>query len=65
VLAPAKTSAEMAKIVWNDRIDAALCVLFIAVVLSMIWFGIKACIKAYRAEGWTAREAEPAMIAAE
>ena len=65
VLAPAKDAGQMAKIVWNDRIDAALCVLFIAVVLSMIWFGIKACIKAYRADGWTAREAEPAMIAAE
>lgn len=65
VLAPAKSAAEMSKIVSNDRIDAALCAVFIAVVLSMIWFGILACIKAYRADGWTARELNPDAVAAE
>ncbi|MGH6996812.1 MAG: carbon starvation CstA family protein, partial [Phenylobacterium sp.] len=65
VLAPAKSMADMNKIVWNDRIDAALCAVFIAVVLSMIWFGIAACLKAYRADGWTAREINPDAIPAE
>ena len=65
VLAPAKSMADMTKIVWNDRIDAALCAVFIAVVLSMIWFGIGACLKAYRADGWTAREINPDAIPAE
>ncbi|HEY9236654.1 MULTISPECIES: carbon starvation CstA family protein [Phenylobacterium] len=65
VLAPAKSAAEMSKIVSNDRIDAALCAVFIAVVLSMIWFGVGACIKAYRAGGWTARELNPDAVAAE
>lgn len=65
VLAPAKSAAEMSKIVSNDRIDAALCAVFIAVVISMIWFGILACIRAYRAEGWTARELNPDAVAAE
>jgi carbon starvation protein len=65
VLAPAKSMADMNKIVWNDRIDAALCAVFIAVVLSMIWFGITACLKAYRADGWTAREINPDAIPAE
>ncbi len=65
VLAPAKSAAEMSKIVSNDRIDAALCAVFIAVVLSMIWFGITACIRAYRAKEWTAREFNPDAVAAE
>jgi carbon starvation protein CstA len=65
VLAPAKSAAEMSKIVSNDRIDAALCAVFIAVVLSMTWFGIQACVRAYRSEGWTARELNPDAIAAE
>lgn len=65
VLAPAKSIADMNKIVWNDRIDAALCAVFIAVVLSMIWFGIAACLKAWRTDGWTAKEFNPDAVAAE
>ena len=66
VLAPAKSMAEMSKIVWNDRIDAALCAVFIAVVVSMIGFGIAACLRALRTPEWTAREANPdALPAAE
>ena len=65
VLAPAKSMADMTKIVWNDRIDAALCAVFIAVVLSTSWFGIGACLRAYRADGWTTRETNPDAIPAE
>ncbi len=59
VLAPAKSLAEMSKIVWNDRIDAALCAIFILLVLSMMWFGARACLKAWRNPDWTAQEAPP------
>lgn len=65
VLAPARSIADMNKIVWNDRVDAALCAVFIAVVLSMIWFGAAACLKAWRADGWTAKEFNPDTVAAE
>ena len=65
VLAPAKSMADMSKIVWNDRIDAALCAVFIAVVVSMMVFGVMACLKALRAPGWTAREFNPDAVAAE
>ena len=42
VLAPAKSMAEMSRIVINDYVDtAALCVLFVLVVVSMVVFGIR------------------------
>ncbi|MBY0258674.1 carbon starvation CstA family protein [Methylobacterium sp.] len=66
VLAPAKSMADMHKIVFNDRIDAALAVLFVGLVLSIATFGIMACVKAYRADRWTALESGgPAAVAAE
>ena len=66
VLAPAKNMADMHKIVFNDRIDAALAVLFVGLVLSIATFGIMACIKAYRADRWTALESGgPAAVPAE
>ena len=46
ILAPAKNAAEMQRIILNDRIDAALCVLFIVVVLSILAYGIGAIRKA-------------------
>ncbi|WP_125662182.1 carbon starvation CstA family protein [Sphingomonas sp. 2R-10] len=46
ILAPAKSAAEMQRIILNDRIDAALCVLFIVVVLSILAYGIGAIRKA-------------------
>jgi carbon starvation protein CstA len=66
VLAPAKTMADMHKIVFNDRIDAALAVLFVGLVLAIAAFGIMACVKAYRADRWTALESGgPAAVPAE
>ncbi|HWJ70730.1 MAG TPA: carbon starvation CstA family protein [Sphingobium sp.] len=56
VMAPAQSTEEMARIIFNDRVDAALCVLFMAVVLSMIVFGIRACRKAYLSDRVTTRE---------
>ncbi|WP_262032310.1 carbon starvation CstA family protein [Microvirga sp. Mcv34] len=57
VLAPAKDPAQMSQVIWNDRIDAALSALFVLVVVSIVYYGIRACLEAYRADRWTAREA--------
>ena len=56
VLAPAKDAGQMSQIVFNDRIDAALAVLFVLVVVSILYYGIRACLEAYRADRWTAHE---------
>jgi carbon starvation protein len=42
VLAPAKTLAAMERVVFNDRLDAALCVLFMGVVISVLIYSVKA-----------------------
>ncbi|WP_414474477.1 carbon starvation CstA family protein [Microvirga sp. M2] len=60
VLAPARDPGQMSQIVWNDRIDAALSVLFVLVVVSILYYGIRSCLEAYRADRWTAREASAA-----
>jgi carbon starvation protein len=56
VLAPAKNAEQMSQIVWNDRIDAALAMIFVLVVLSILVYGIRSCLAAYRADRWTATE---------
>lgn len=65
VLAPAKSMAEMNRIIFNDRIDAALCALFLAVVLSLLVFAIKTCIAARRSSLPTAREIPASAVPAE
>jgi carbon starvation protein len=40
VLAPAKTMAEMERIIFNDYVDATLSVVFVAVVLAMTIYGL-------------------------
>jgi carbon starvation protein len=42
ILAPAKTMAEMHRIIVNDYVDATLSALFVLVVLAMIVYGVKA-----------------------
>ena len=56
VLAPARDLAQMRQVVVNDWVDAILALAFIGVVVAMIVFGIRACLEAYRATDWTARE---------
>jgi carbon starvation protein CstA len=56
VLAPAANMDQMNQIVMNDTIDAAMAMVFVLLVVSMIYFSIRSCITAYRAKGWTARE---------
>jgi carbon starvation protein CstA len=62
VLAPAKDAGQMGQIVFNDRIDAALACLFVLVVISILYYGIRACWEAYATDHWTARET-PAGLA--
>lgn len=56
VLAPAKTTAAMSRIVFNDRLDAALCVLFMLVVLSILYYSIRSIIAARAANRPTVHE---------
>ncbi len=65
VLAPAKTMAEMQRIIFNDRIDAALIALFLGVVVSILAFGIRTCRAALKVDHPTVSEILPAMVPAE
>ncbi|KQT14668.1 carbon starvation protein A [Methylobacterium sp. Leaf399] len=65
LLAPAKTVDQMNQIIFNDRIDAVLAVMFVGLVIAIVSFGIMACVKAYRADRWTALETGPVPAAAE
>lgn len=65
ILAPAKSLGDMEKIIRNDWINASLCVLFIAVVVSILIYGIMAVLKALRNPEPTAKETEAVIVAAE
>jgi carbon starvation protein len=56
LLAPAKTAAEMSRIVFNDYVNITLCAIFIALVLSMLGFGLVSIRDALRAKTVTTRE---------
>ncbi len=56
VVAPARDMQEMAQILMNDRVDAALCLLFMLVVAVVVVYGIRACRAAWRADHPTTRE---------
>ena len=56
VLAPAKSLAEMRRIVLNDRIDAGLCALFLAVVVAILVYGVRTCMAARGVDRPTVRE---------
>jgi carbon starvation protein CstA len=58
VLAPAKTLKDMERIVFNNQLDAALCVLFMTVVMLMLLFAIRAILAARRSATPTAQESE-------
>jgi carbon starvation protein len=57
VLAPAKSIQDMERIVFNNQLDAALCVLFMSVVVLMLGFGIRAALAARRSATPTTQEA--------
>ena len=56
VLAPAKSLEEMQRIVFNNQLDAALCALFMGVLLLTLVFGMRAALVARRSGVPTARE---------
>jgi carbon starvation protein len=64
VLAPAKSLAEMSRIIFNDYVDATLAALFVAVVVSMVVYGVINIRKALSAPKSTAVEIELAGTAA-
>ncbi len=57
VLAPAKSLGEMQRIIFNDLVDAGLCLFFLLVVLSMLVLAVKACREGFRQRAPSAREA--------
>ena len=61
LLAPAKTMAQMHQIVFNDYLDAGLAAIFMLVVLSVVFYGIKACLAAMRTDKPTSFEAPAVM----
>jgi carbon starvation protein len=56
LLAPAKSLDQMHRIIFNDYLDAGLCVFFMFVVVSIVAFGIRACLVARRSSQPTVRE---------
>jgi len=56
LIAPAKTPEAMSRIVFNDRLDAALCALFIFVVLSVMVYSVRACLAARASNKPTVKE---------
>ncbi len=65
VLAPAKSMVEMRQIIFNDRVDAALCAIFLAVVLSLLFFTIRTVLAARRVPSATTHEIPAGLAAAE
>ena len=56
VLAPAKTLAEMQRVINNDYVDATLAGLFVAVVVAMAIFGLIALVRALGSPSITSAE---------
>ncbi|HEY0662465.1 MAG TPA: carbon starvation CstA family protein [Lysobacter sp.] len=56
VLAPAKSLAEMERVVFNSYVNAGLAVLFMTVLLVLVVFGLRAALAARRNHAPTARE---------
>jgi carbon starvation protein len=56
ILNPAISMGEMNRIVINDRIDAVLCALFMAVVFANAAFGVAAILRARKSPNSTTRE---------
>ncbi|WP_211294933.1 carbon starvation CstA family protein [Novosphingobium guangzhouense] len=65
VLAPAKSMQEMQAIVFNDRIDAGLCAIFLAVVISLMFFTVRTCLAALRDDRPTVNESPLQLVPAE
>jgi len=58
VLAPAKSMDDMSRVIFNNYLDAALCALFVAVVVATVLFGVRAALAARRTNAPTAKESD-------
>ena len=56
VLAPAKTMETMERIVFNDYLNSTLACIFMLVVVSVLVFGVRVAMQAWRADRPTTRE---------
>lgn len=56
VLAPAKSIAEMERVAFNNYLDAAVCGVFVVLVLAMCVYAIKICLQAWKQAQPTAME---------
>ncbi|MFV0923771.1 carbon starvation CstA family protein [Sphingomonas parapaucimobilis] len=65
VLPPAKTMAEMGRIVFNDRIDAGLSAIFVGVVLAILVYAVRTCLIARSIDRPSVTEVPPELVAAE
>lgn len=65
VLPPAKTMGDMGRIVFNDRIDAGLCAIFLGVVLAILVYAVRTCLIARRIDRPSVTEMPPELVAAE
>jgi carbon starvation protein len=65
VLAPAKSIAEMQRIVFNDYVDATLSILFVALVIAVVVYGLISIRKALTNQNVTAIEIGAAAPAVE
>ncbi len=57
LLAPAKSVAQMHQIVFNNYLNAGLAALFMLVLLSVVFYGVRECIKSMRSPHPTTHEA--------
>jgi len=56
LLAPATSLEQMHRVLLNNRIDAALCALLLAVVVATVAFGLRAALAGWKTRESTARE---------
>jgi carbon starvation protein len=61
LLAPAKSAKQMHQVMVNDWVNATLCALFIAVVVAMVFYGIRSVAQARRSATPITREVADAL----
>jgi carbon starvation protein CstA len=59
LLAPAKSIEEMQRVAFNNYLDAAVCAVFVLLVVAMCFFAAKICLQALRQSSPTAHEIPP------